>query len=408
VYAFWTPFPPTRSGTADYALALVTLLAKEHPITVIVEDSQYTAESRDLATRVGAHLLPERDYRYLAPHVALDVYFLANNQHHVYMYRRAEAHPGLLVLHENAANGGYFLLIDRELRERPELAAARFQAEVRRVYPEYPHVLSRYRLENAPFMASMTERLIEASTGVLVHNPVLAKRLQVETGADVAYAPLPRMPEMPAQDVAQAWEGLLPKLPDRPVLFGSLGFASSYKRLPQTLRAYRRFAREQPQLASRTAFVVAGQMDAGTRAALAAEKAVEGLGAGHWLELPYLTEPALEALLTRLDLLVNLRFPSFGEASAMLSRSLSFGKATVVSDIGFYGSMPDDVVLKVDPLDGEEDALARLFARCARGEPLLDTERIKRFASNAFDPDVLARNFGACLEKNRERQIRRL
>ena len=76
------------------------------------------------------------------------------------------------------------------------------------------------------------------------------------------HPPLPAVPE-PAREAA--WRALAARLPERPLLFGSLGFASRYKRLPHVLKAYARFGREHPQLAARTAFVVAGQMDGRTR-----------------------------------------------------------------------------------------------------------------------------------------------
>ena len=92
----------------------------------------------------------------------------------------------------------------------------------------------------------------------------------------------------------------------------------------------------------------------------------------------------------------------------MLTRCLQLGKPTIVSDHAYGGSMPDDVVLKVSPTTGEDDALVRLFTRTAQGEPLLDLERVKRFGRTAFAPDLFSNLFGACMEKTRERQIRRL
>jgi hypothetical protein len=82
----------------------------------------------------------------------------------------------------------------------------------------------------------------------------------------------------------------------------------------------------------------------------------------------------------------------------MLTRCLQLGKPTVVSDHAYGGSMPDDVVLKVSPVDGEEEALVRLFARRAAGEPLLDLDRVRRFAGTAFAPDLFTERFGRCLE----------
>jgi glycosyltransferase involved in cell wall biosynthesis len=53
------------------------------------------------------------------------------------------------------------------------------------------------------------------------------------------------------------------------------------------------------------------------------------------------------------DVLVNLRYPTMGETSGSVIRALSLGKPLVVSDVGWFGELPDDTVLKV-PVDEHE------------------------------------------------------
>jgi len=55
------------------------------------------------------------------------------------------------------------------------------------------------------------------------------------------------------------------------------------------------------------------------------------------------------------DVLVNLRYPTMGETSGSVIRALSLGKPLVVSDVGWFSELPDDVVLKV-PVDDYEVA----------------------------------------------------
>ncbi len=56
------------------------------------------------------------------------------------------------------------------------------------------------------------------------------------------------------------------------------------------------------------------------------------------------------SLMAACDVLVNLRYPTMGETSGSVMRALSLGKALVVSDVGWFAELPDDVVLKV-PVD---------------------------------------------------------
>src|SRR5258708_5969234 len=57
------------------------------------------------------------------------------------------------------------------------------------------------------------------------------------------------------------------------------------------------------------------------------------------------------------DVVLNLRYPTVGESSGTLLRSLGLGKAVMVSDIGSFAEFPDDVCLKVPVGPGEEDLI---------------------------------------------------
>jgi SAM-dependent methyltransferase len=57
------------------------------------------------------------------------------------------------------------------------------------------------------------------------------------------------------------------------------------------------------------------------------------------------------------DIVLNLRFPTVGETSGSLQRALGLGKAVIVSDVGSFSELPDDICLKVAPGAGEEDLI---------------------------------------------------
>src|SRR5258708_2660309 len=57
------------------------------------------------------------------------------------------------------------------------------------------------------------------------------------------------------------------------------------------------------------------------------------------------------------DVVLNLRYPTVGESSGTLLRSLGLGKAVMVSDLGSFAEFPDSVCLKVPVGAGEEDLI---------------------------------------------------
>ena len=69
------------------------------------------------------------------------------------------------------------------------------------------------------------------------------------------------------------------------------------------------------------------------------------------------------------DACVLLRAPTMGETSGSAIRTLSLGKPLVVSDVGWFAELPDDVALKVPVGEGEVEALVAALraARRARG-----------------------------------------
>ena len=67
----------------------------------------------------------------------------------------------------------------------------------------------------------------------------------------------------------------------------------------------------------------------------------------------YVDESRLWQLMMAADVHVNLRSPTMGETSGTAIRALSLGKPLVVSDVGWFAELPDDVALKI-PVDEQE------------------------------------------------------
>ena len=68
-------------------------------------------------------------------------------------------------------------------------------------------------------------------------------------------------------------------------------------------------------------------------------------------------ERRLWALMAACDVHVSLRSPTMGETIGTAIRALSLGKPLVVSDVGWFAELPDDVALQVGVGDREIDDL---------------------------------------------------
>ena len=76
-------------------------------------------------------------------------------------------------------------------------------------------------------------------------------------------------------------------------------------------------------------------------------------------------EERLWALMAACDACVRLRAPTMGETSGSAIRALSLGKPLVVSDVGWFAELPDDVAIKVPVDEREIEALDAALERAA-------------------------------------------
>jgi glycosyltransferase involved in cell wall biosynthesis len=140
-------------------------------------------------------------------------------------------------------------------------------------------------------------------------------------------------------------------------LVGCFGYLNMNKRIPELLEAFAELRRERPG----ARLLLAGA--AGERFDL--QRRLERLGLVDGVDrLDYVPEDRMWSLMAACDVLVNLRYPTMGETSGSAIRALSLGKPLVVSDVGWFSELPDDVALKV-PVDEHEVAVLGAALRVA-------------------------------------------
>jgi glycosyltransferase involved in cell wall biosynthesis len=158
------------------------------------------------------------------------------------------------------------------------------------------------------------------------------------------------------------------------------------KRIPQLLEAFASLRRTRPGAKLLLVGSAGERFDVGRR--------LERLGLTEGVERhDYVPEGRMWSLMAACDVLVNLRYPTMGETSGSVIRALSLGRPLVVSDVGWFSELPDDVVLKV-PVDEFEVATleAALTLAADRGAALGESARgyVEREHSLARVADLYA------------------
>jgi glycosyltransferase involved in cell wall biosynthesis len=117
--------------------------------------------------------------------------------------------------------------------------------------------------------------------------------------------------------------------------------------------------------------------------------------------MDYVPEERLWELMAACDACLNLRAPTMGETSGSVVRQLSLGKPVVVSDVGWFSELPDDVALKVPVDELEVDTLQAALELLATQEQVRRAmgEAAAELARREHDLERVAELYAAALEQ---------
>ena len=197
--------------------------------------------------------------------------------------------------------------------------------------------------ETQPERFPLAGTILEHAHGLIVHSDYVGERAR----AAGYRGRLWRIPH-PAWPIGHVTP--VDDIPGDP-LIGCFGFLNMNKRIPELLQAFAALRRERP--AARLLLVGA----AGER--FDVQRRLERLGLTDGVDAARLRAGGRPlGLMAACDVLVNLRYPTMGETSGSAIRALSLGKPLVVSDVGWFHELPDDVALKVPVDELEVEVLA--------------------------------------------------
>jgi glycosyltransferase involved in cell wall biosynthesis len=320
--AYYSPLPPDRSGIADYSAHLLPALEQRIEVKV--------AKRRRPAPR-GCD-------------VAL--YHVGNNPDaHGWIVDAFRKHPGVVVLHDVVLH--HLVAGTTVACHRPDGYLDAMQRESGVIGRLLAHGVLDGLLqplwEDRAAEFPLTMWVVEPATGIIVHSRFAAQWLR-----ELGYAgPVWRIP-MPAWEVPPA--AVESRRPD--VVIGCFGHMNTAKRIPQLLDAFGRLRLGRPK----AQLVLGG----GQAPGFDLTELLEARSLGNSVvRHDYLAEAELWQLIAESDVLVNLRSPTMGETSAMVVRALSLGKPLVVSDIGWFSELPDQVAVKVPVDERETEALVQ-------------------------------------------------
>jgi glycosyltransferase involved in cell wall biosynthesis/SAM-dependent methyltransferase len=359
--AYFSPLPPSKSGIADYSAELLPALAQGAELAVFVDkpdELRVNRDNRQFAVYDATHF----DELHGQQPFDLCLYHQGNNPHHEYIYERALATPGLLVLHEHCL---HHLIAWKTLGRQDE---AGYWNEMFYAYGRRGGRVAIARENDAAseyqqFLLPMNRRIVSRSLGVIVHNEYAASQLEFAPGQTLPVEIIPHhlsprayeLDQLDKQECRRAFG-----LPEDAWIIASFGFVTQSKRIPTLLKAFKRL---QAVVPNAMCLIVGEDHWKWSVAPL-----IKEMGLQRRVRLTgYTVERDFFRYLKAVDVVVNLRYPTAGETSGTLIRALGAGKPVIVSEFGQFGDLPDDVCLKVTAGPEEERELAaRLRALACR------------------------------------------
>ena len=318
--AYFSPMPPEQSGIADYSALLLPALRERIDVTVVRRGKRTPPRGTDIA-----------------------LYHVGNNPDaHAWIVDALRKRPGVVVLHDfvlhhlvagmtvgRGDGHGYLDLMEREHGVVGRLLA--HGVLDKRIPPLW---------ESRPADFPLPTLVLEHATALIVHSRYVRDHARAAGfSGPIAVVPHPAWPA----------PGTLPERVAEGTVLGCFGVVNASKRIPELLRATAAVRKAHPDLT----LLLVGSTSPGFDLDRRLQRL--GLDGAGLVRQGWVDESRLWALMAGSDVLVNLRHPTMGETSGSVVRGLSLGKPLVVSDVGWFSELPDEVALKV-PADDDEVA----------------------------------------------------
>jgi len=367
-----SPLPPAHTGVADYVANILPELENSFRVEI--------ASTRE-------------DFEALEGKEGIWIHQLANNPEHLLAYEAAQRHPGLAVLHDLTLS---YLVHSYTLGRGEEEA---LYAEVKRIYGPAKATWLRGELalgrSHSLWSLRFLEEILPKALAVMVHSRFAEATLRrIGQRGRICQAPMPFDPLLDKVSATQSEARHRLGLPEEGFLVGTYGFLGPHKRMEIGVPAFAELRRILPD----SRLLIAGEIHdhyADTFDAL-----IEPVR--EWVHLAgRLSNQDWYLSLLAADVCLNLRYPTIGESSAVLSTVLAAGLPCLVSDLGSYAEFPAGVVAPVPVGEGELEEVTALLARFALDEPFRASmsHHAREYARAQLSPQACASAYGSVLRE---------
>jgi len=330
---WFSPLPPAKTDIAHYTKRLLPALSALAEVTLWTDQRKW---DRELESYAEVRSYYKQPIRWLELNRAdMTVYQIGNNpRFHGSIWEISRQHRGVVVLHDLRLHhffDGLYRVKYRDKQAYVSIMEKYYGPKGR----EDAEICYRNNASNINSMAQhypLTDLAVENALGVVVHTEEALNTLRAAGQWPLVYTPL-----------VFSWpkdQGRRTKH-ERPYNLILFGYIGSNRRLDAVLEAL-------AELDEKNQFHlnIYGSVLSGERRV---HRQIRALGVKSHVTLHgFVEESRLDQALSEADLAINLRFPSMGEASGSQLRIWAHALPSLVSNVGWYASLPRDTVASVN------------------------------------------------------------
>lgn len=341
---WFSPLPPASTDIANYSARVLPALAEHAQVTLWSDKPEWDPQLEQWAT--VRHFTPDNPPWHAMNQADISLYNIGNDRRfHGAIWRIGSALPGIVVLHDYCLHE-FFLGVAREELQCRET----YLDQMERCYGSVGRGDAldvwegRCAVSDVVTKYPLTDVASHRALGAIVHTQAAFDAMADGTDAMVLRAelPYPANPQKGARQPPESANGTA-RNPYRLIVFGFLGRNRCLDKVLDALATF-------PQ---RDRFVldIYGQV----YDPAAVEQHIQRLGLNSQVrQYGFVPEEVLENALASADLAINLRFPTMGEASGSQLRIWDHALPSLVTQHGWYESLPAKSVGFVRP--GREGA----------------------------------------------------
>jgi len=369
-----SPFWPMRSGISEYSEHLVRGLQQFFDVTLLTDN--YTLENTELKKSFNVIKYCDTQTYDVFEHI---IYNFGNNpDFHSYMYEMIQNYPGYIILHDFVL---YYLTIGyyenrnqafHKIYEIAKIEPVQMVKDRLKNNPD-PELLHH---KNLAAQLPLNKEILTLSKGILVHSNYTKKQVQCIV-PDKLVLKIHLVQPLIEMSTDTNFLNKMFGIKQGEYIIGSLGYIAETKQNRLACMAVEQYNQTHEE---KIHYVMIGEGDY-----------VDNFIGQYIHKTGFINNDAFYAAIQSCDLILNLRYPYNGESSATLLQCMALGKPCIVTDIGWFGELPNETVVK----ESVELTVEQLCCEIER----LKESNLEQLCKNAKDYVVKECNAVAISEK---------